>query len=107
MRLIEQHGHLSEHGARLGQDSDDGIALDDFQPSFQQNKQVSGLAALMQHKRAGGRLPPRPSDAMVQNRAHQQHLRFSEPRHEGCQGRTDNMRLAAQNVGMEIRPRQQ
>ena len=54
MRLIEQHRHFAEHGARLGQDGNDGIALDHLQPSFHQNKQVSGLAALMQHVRAGG-----------------------------------------------------
>ena len=78
MGLIEQYRHFAQHRPRLGQNGDDAIALDDLQPSFEQHEQMSGLAAFVQHERARRHRPLNSSGAIIQNRAHQLHLRVGQ-----------------------------
>jgi len=70
MRLIEQNRHFSEHRSRLSHDGDDGIALDDFKPSLDQDVQVSGRTALLDDERSRGHASLNSSGAIVENRAH-------------------------------------
>jgi hypothetical protein len=70
MRLIEQHRHFSQHRARLGDDGNDGVALDDLKPSLDQDIEVTGCLSFVDDQPAGSYALLNSILAIVQNRAH-------------------------------------
>ena len=70
MRLIEQNRHFSDHRARLDDAGDHGIALDDFELSLDQDKQMSCRASFVEDQRSSGHSLLNGSRAIIQNCAH-------------------------------------
>ena len=46
MRPVERHRHFAEDGTGLGQHGNYAVALDDLQPTFDQDEQMSGFPTL-------------------------------------------------------------
>jgi len=78
VRLVQQHRHFAEHSTWLGQGGNDGVTLDHVETSFDQDIEMTGPAALMEHFRAGGDVPPGAADAIFKDVAHRPHLRFRQ-----------------------------
>ena len=73
MGLIEQHRHFAEHRARFGDGGDHGVALDDLEPSLDQDIEMAGPAALVHDEGTRRHVLPDTADAIFQNFAHPTH----------------------------------
>ena len=70
MRLIEKNRHFSDHCARLDDAGDHSIALDDFELSLDQDKQMSRRASFVEDQRSSGHISLKGSRAIIQNCTH-------------------------------------
>ncbi|WIG50227.1 MAG: hypothetical protein OJF48_001144 [Afipia sp.] len=70
MRLAQQHRHLAEDGAGLGDGGDHRFALQNIEPAAQQNIKPPGGLSFPDQQRIGRKRRFLPSDAMFKNRAH-------------------------------------
>jgi len=87
---IQQHRHFAEHCTWFNQGGDDGVAPDHLEPSLDQHIKMAGPAALAEHFRAGGDVPPDAADAIFKNFAHPPTSTSDKNRHRVRQGRTDH-----------------
>ena len=73
MGLVEQNGHFTEYGSGLRNGGDDSIALDDLEPSLDQDIEVPRRSALLDDERSRRHAPAITADAIFQNFAHLTH----------------------------------